>query len=204
MKARHPNPLAAAARGARGYTAVEILMSMSVLAVGVIGIFSMEKVTVASNLHAKNLAMATHIAQGWLGVLEAEATVWDETGNGLANTTWLKEAPANPTWFRPSFVAGSSFGPDFDELGNPVIKDGSYCVDLRISPFNGADAEKAGTALSRVEVRVFWLRDSVVVTPSLTVPEYPCRMAPAQVSLQDQSRFFHFVYLSGAVRQSGL
>ena len=35
------------------------------------------------------------------------------------------------------------------------------------------------------------------------VPAFPCQMAPAQVSLQDQSRLFHFVYLSGAVRQAG-
>jgi hypothetical protein len=201
MKARH---WSSRVRGTRGYTAVEILMSMSVLAVGVIGIFSMEKVTIGSNVHAKNLSIATHIAQSWLGVLEAESSVWDGTGNGLANTTWLKTAPPSPAWFRPDFVGGSSFGPDFDELGNPVAQNGSYCVDLRISPFNGTDSEKEGTAMRRVEVRVYWLRDSVVLTPSLTVPAFPCQMAPALVSLQDQSRLFHFVYLSGAVRQAGL
>jgi hypothetical protein len=190
-------------RSARGYTAVEILMSMSVLAVGVIGVFSMEKVTVASNVHAKNLAIATHIAQSWLGVLEAESTIWRDANGSLNNTTWLKAGPPSPTWFRPDYVNGSSFGPDFDELGNPVPKDGSYCVDLRISRFNGASAEAEGSAMRRVEVRVYWLREGVVVTPSLTVPAFPCGMAPALVSLQEQSRLFHFVYLSGAVRQAG-
>jgi hypothetical protein len=206
MKARPSSSRAASTGGARGYTAVEILMSMAVLAVGVIGVFSMEKVTVASNLHAKNLAIATHIAQSWLGVLEAEATLWesDPSGNNLSKTTWLKTAPVNPTWFRPDFVGDSSFGPDFDELGNPIAQNGSFCVDLRISRFNGLEAEKEGSAMSRVEVRVYWLRDGVVVTPSLTVPAFPCQMAPALVSLQDQSRLFHFVYLSGAVRQAGI
>jgi hypothetical protein len=206
MKARPSTAIGAASHGrrsARGYTAVEILMSMSVLAVGVIGVFSMEKVTVASNVHAKNLAIATHIAQSWLGVLEAESTIWNDTTGSIDNTTWLKTAPANPAWFRPDYVGDSSFGPDFDELGNPVPKDGSYCVDLRISPFNGASAEAEGSAMRRVEVRVYWLREGVVVTPSLTVPAFPCGMPPAQVSLQDQSRLFHFVYLSGAVRQAG-
>jgi hypothetical protein len=202
MKARHPSSRGALARrgGARGYTAVEILMSMAVLAVGVIGVFSMEKVTIASNVHAKNLAIATHIAQSWLGVLEAESAVWD--ASGLGRTTWLQTAPAAPAWFRPSFVEASSFGPDFDELGNPVSQNGSYCVDLRISPFNGDTAEQAGTAMRRVEVRVFWLRDGAAPS-SIAVPAFPCEMAPAQVSLQDQSRLFHFVYLSGAVRQAG-
>jgi hypothetical protein len=180
-------------------------MSMAVLAVGIIGVFSMEKVTVASNVHAKNLAIASHIAQTWLGVLEAESTLWKDARGSLNNTTWLKSAPANPTWFRPDYVtsSGSGFGPDFDELGTPVPKDGSYCVDLRISPFTGASEEAAGSALRRVEVRVFWLREGVVLTPSLTVPAFPCGMPAAQVTLQDQSRVFNFVYLSGAVRQAG-
>jgi hypothetical protein len=207
MKARPSGSIGAATHGgrrsARGYTAVELLMSMSVLAVGVIGVFSMEKVTVASNVHAKNLAIATHIAQSWLGMLEAESTIWNDTAGSIDNTTWLKTAPPNPAWFRPDYSTASSFGPDFDELGNPVPKDGSYCVDLRISRFNGASEEAQGSAMRRVEVRVYWLREGAVVTPSLTAPAFPCGMAPAQVSLQDQSRLFHFVYLSGAVRQAG-
>ena len=202
----HPSrALSAASRAARrcagGYTAVEILMSLSVLAVGVIGVFSMEKVTISSNVHAKNLALATHIAQGWLGMLEAEASIWSSAPDSINNTTWLKTAPANTTWFRPTFVGGSSFGPDFDELGNPVPQNGSFCVDLRISPLTAATAEAEGNGVRRVEVRVYWLREGAVLTPSLTVPAFPCQMAPAQVSLQDQSRLFHFVYLSGAVRQ---
>jgi hypothetical protein len=197
---------ARSARGqSAGYTAVEVLMSMSVLAVGVIGIFSMEKVTVSSNVHAKNLAIATHIAQGWLGTLEAEAMRWDTTPDVLANrTTWLGFGLGQTDWFRPGFTEAQAYGPDFDELGNPVAQNGRFCVDLRLSPFNGASAISEGTGMSRVEVRVYWLRETEVPLNSVTAPQFPCQMLPVKVSLQNESRLFHFVYLSGAVRQVSL
>ena len=66
---------------------------------------------------------------------------------------------------------------------------------------NGATADAEGIGLRRVEVRVYWLRDSPVLTPSVTVPAFPCDMLTVQVSLQPQSSLFHFVYLTGAVRQ---
>lgn len=185
----------------RGYTAVEVLMSMSVLAVGVLGVFSMEKITLASNVHAKNLAIATHIGQAWLGVLEAEASLWDTTPNSLARTTWLAAAPMPPDWFRPAAVGTAAFGPDFDELGNPVGDDGHFCVDLRISPLNGATEEAKGQGLRRVEVRVFWIRDHAAATSSVAPVQFPCDWAPAQVSAAAQANMLHFVHLSGAVRQ---
>ncbi len=185
----------------RGYTAVEVLMSMSVLAVGVLGIFSMEKITVASNVHAKNLAIATHIGQSWLGVLEAEASLWDASPNSIARTTWLASAPTPPDWFRPAAVAASAFGPDFDELGNPVGGDGRFCVDLRISPLTGPLEEAKGQGLSRVEVRVFWIRDHAAATSNFLPPEFPCDLAPAQVSTDERASQLHLVHLSGAVRQ---
>lgn len=176
-------------------------MSMSVLTVGVLGIFSMEKITLASNVHAKNLAIATHIGQAWLGVLEAEASLWDSTVNSIARTTWLAAAPMPPDWFRPGAVAASNFGPDFDELGNPVGGDGRFCVDLRISPLTWLPEEAKGQGLRRVEVRVFWIRDHAAATSAVLPVEFPCEWTPAQVSGAPQASMLHFVHLSGAVRQ---
>jgi hypothetical protein len=185
-----------------GYTAVEVLMSMSVLAVGVVGIFSMEKVTVSSNVHAKNLAIATHVAQGWLGTLEAEAMRWDTTPGILAlRTNWLGAGPSPPDWFRPEFKDAAGYGAQFDELGNPVAQNGHFCTDLRISPLNGPLAEAEGLGMRRVEVRVYWLRQTTVPLASVTAPQFPCGMLPLLVSRENESHLFHFVYLSGAVRQ---
>lgn len=185
----------------RGYTAVEVLMSMSVLAVGVLGVFSMEKVTLASNIHAKNLAIATHIGQGWIGVLEAEATLWDATDKSILRTSWLSTAPTTPDWFRPSYVGGSNFGPEFDELGNPVGDEGPFCVDLRIWPLTTAVEDSQGMGLQRVEVRVFWVRDHASATSTLVPPQYPCDLPSAQVSLAEQAQMLNIIHLSGAVRQ---
>ncbi|MEO8180323.1 MAG: hypothetical protein ABI895_15915 [Deltaproteobacteria bacterium] len=199
-RARRRRHARAGRRRSAGYTAMEVLMSMSVLSVGVIGIFSMEKVTVASNVHAKNLAIATHIAQGWLGTLEAEAMRWDTTANSLTSrTTWLGSNPGNLNWFRP--VPSGAYGPDFDELGNPVAQNGRFCADLRISALTGAPEEEAGIGMRRVEVRVYWLRATEVPLSSVTAPQFPCGMPAALVSRENDSRLFHFVYLSGAVRQ---
>lgn len=176
-------------------------MSMSVLAVGVLGIFSMEKITLASNVHAKNLAIATHIGQAWLGVLEAEASLWDSSPNSLTRTIWLNAAPMPPDWFRPAPDGAAAFGPDFDELGNPVGSDGHFCVDLRVSPLNGPAEEARGQGLRRVEVRVFWIRDHAAATSAQVPVQFPCDWAPAQVSAPAQANMLHFVHLSGAVRQ---
>jgi hypothetical protein len=174
---------------------------MAVLSVGVIGVFSMEKVTIASNAHAKNLAIATHIAQAWLGVLEAESTLWDATPLSLNRTVWLQTIANQPTWLRPKFDDGLKFGGEFDELGNAVEDDGKFCADLRLTRLTGANEEADGSGVWRAEVRVYWMRDNPVLTATLATTASPCDLLPVKVSLQPESSLLHFVYLSGAVRQ---
>lgn len=190
--------------GRAGYTVVEVMMSLAVLAVGVVGIISMQKVTIAANAHAKNLAIATHIAQSWLGVLEAEGMVWapDSTPSPLARTTWLAQGAGNSDWFRPSYDATRLFGPAFDAVGNPVATvdqdpDARFCVDVRLSPLT---ASNQGGGLVRAEVRVIWLRGEPIPGETLA-PTHACALLPAQVFGDDQKRLLHFLFMSSAVRQ---
>lgn len=192
-------------RARAAYTAVEVLMSMAVLAVGVVGIISMQKVTLASNLHAKNLAIATHIAQSWIGVLEAEAALWDSTGS-LTRTTWLNQGFGITTWFRPNYSDPLAFGPAFDALGNPVLPvnqnpDAKFCVDLRFSPLT---ANNTGGGLVRVEVRVVWLRLETVLAGAVTAPAHACSVTDVTVGNAAERQLFHFVMMSGGVRQVGI
>jgi hypothetical protein len=188
-----------------GYTAVEILMSMAVLAVGVIGIIATEKVTLASNTHAKNMAIATRIGEAWLGVLEAEAAIWDRE-RGLTNTTWLEEGAGQTDWFRPTpDDTVLDFGPAFDALGNPVAlvdqaTNARFCVDLRLSPLTGVTAS---AGMVRAEVRVFWIRDRVLLSGAAVAPAHACSFAAAAMTADAQSSMFHFIFLSTAVRQAG-
>jgi hypothetical protein len=200
----HPRAPSRAARA--GYTVIEVMMSLAVLAVGVIGIISMQKVTISANTHAKNLAIATHIAQSWLGVLEAEAMLWgrDGTGAPLTRTTWLLQGVGTTTWFRPNFDGTRLFGPAFDALGNPVADtdrdpNARFCVDLRLSPLTTANE---GGGLMRAEVRVVWLRGESIPEQTLA-PTHACAFLPTQMFDDDEQRLFHFLFMSGAVRQVG-
>jgi Tfp pilus assembly protein PilV len=189
-------------RPVAGYTVVEVLMSLAVLAVGVIGIIAMHKVTIASNVHAKNLSIATHIGQSWLGMLEAEASLWGADGSFL-RTTWLAQGNGSSDWFRPGYDPTRVFGPAFDALGNPVTDanqgaDARFCVDLRMSPLNPASD---GAGLIRVEARVVWLRDEGIVAGSVVPPSQACGLTAADLAGADAQRLFHFVFMSGAIRQ---
>jgi len=189
------------------YTAVEVLMAMAVLAVGVIGIIASEKVTVSSNLHAKNLAIASHIGQAWLGVLDAESSVWNDS-LAIANTTWINQGAGETDWFRPTYSGALLFGPAFDALGNPVRpadqdspaagNGAKFCVDLRFSALN---TSVGGTGMYRVEVRVVWLREQGIVSGAVTAPTNACGIAPALVAGADEQHLYYFLFLSGAVRQ---
>jgi len=176
-------------------------MAMAVLAVGVIGIIASEKVTVSSNLHAKNLAIASHIGQAWLGVLDAESSLWTSDAN-IINTTWIREGSGETSWFRPAYSDALRFGPAFDALGNAVRNedqdpDAKFCVDLRFSEMNPSTG---GTGMYRVEVRVIWLREQVVAS-SVAAPTHACGISAPLAAGAAQQPLFYFLFLSGAVRQ---
>jgi Tfp pilus assembly protein PilV len=197
-----------AARTARGYTAVELLMAIGVLGLGVSGVIAMQKVTVASNAEAKNLAIATHIAESWLDELAADASQWNDTGD-FNDGAWLVEAGSESspttTWFRPTYSSGRNFGPAFDALGNPVpttdiAARAQFCSDLRLRWLGSQDRIKRGGGLIRAEVRVYWRREGVVGLSS-AVPANPCAYDPLLLDSDDGRRLFHVIYLSTALRQ---
>jgi hypothetical protein len=188
-------------RGSAGYTAVEVLMSLAVLSVGVIGIIATEKVTLAANQHSKNLAIATHIAQSWIGMLNAEATLWGSTPLSDTRQPWLSQGQDTATWFRPDPVDELGFGPAFDALGNATSEDSaSFCVDLRISPLN---TSTLGGGMVRAEVRVMWLRDQPIVTSSDPALSSACSVSTEDAAAANASHMVQFVFLSSAVRQVG-
>lgn len=188
-------------RDSAGYTAVEVLMSLAVLSVGVIGIIATEKVTLAANQHSKNLAVATHIAQSWIGMLNAEATLWGSRALSTGRQPWLSQAADEASWFRPDPVDGLGFGPAFDALGNATSVDSaSFCVDLRIAPLN---TDTLGGGLLRAEVRVMWLRDQPIVTNTDPVLSSACSVSAAEAAAAGANRMVQFVFLSSAVRQVG-
>jgi prepilin-type N-terminal cleavage/methylation domain-containing protein len=192
----------------RGYTVVELLMSLVVLAIGASGVIAMQKITLRSNSHAKNLAVATSIASAWADALAADASSWNSV-NDLADTAWLQLAnTAELAWVRPPYEPNLlRLGPGFDPLGNPVA-DGApaaYCVDLRFAWLAGnpnGPVPARDNGLIRAEIRVFWRRDAAVTTTPLSGAF--CTGGPTPAGLDDaDADGYHFVYLTTAVAQTG-
>ena len=194
---------------ARGYTMVELMMALGILAIGVSGIIAMHKVTVAANQHAKNLAVASHIAQAWQEQLAADAARWNHPSakkgsSDLADTTWLKEVGNKFEWKQPKYDETLKFGPAFDALGNVVPAgseaDAHYCTHVRFSWLYSDSAPTLGNGLIRAEVRVFWLREGEGTVDGKAVcdPDSPAK----DVGIGEAVEHYHFVYKTSAIRQN--
>ena len=190
----------------RGYTAVELLMAISIFGIGVSGIIAMEKVTSVSNAHAKNLAIATHIAESWLDALALEGTTWTSPGapgaTGLiGNTTWLSNVTANANtpnnWILPNFSNTYAFGPSFDALGDPINPASTtpvaFCSHLRLSWLY--QPSSTGNGLIRAEVRVFWLKDGQAFAGNMCSGGQVANVGAA-------TEAFHFVQKITAIREN--
>jgi len=56
-----PRPLASARDASRAYTVVELMMALALFAVGVTGVLAMQRVTIESNTHARDVSTANRI-----------------------------------------------------------------------------------------------------------------------------------------------
>lgn len=198
----------------RGYTFVELLMSMMILTIGVTGVVAMQKVVVTSNQHAKNLAIATQIAQAWIDQLHADAIAWNHPSglsavSDLGDTAWLSNvALTNTHWTQPAWVQTRLFGPTFDAQGTPINPTSgatpAFCAHIRLSwlyqPSAASGAAITGNGLIRAEVRVFWLRDGMSGVNKL--PLCSTQVNPDLIGTDDNRGNYHFVYSTSAVREN--
>lgn len=183
----------------RGYTVVELMMALAVFAAGVTGIVAMQRATVSSNRLAKNMTIATGVAQAWISQLQADGSLWNP---GVANTVWLASAnTANGLWQLPTYNATRQFGAEFDAFGAPVTAgNGVFCAQIRLTWLYGdgvSQGGRAGNGLIRTEVRVFWPRDDSGFDAG------DCNLTTQAVvnGVANKTTKYHFVVQAGAVRQ---
>lgn len=189
-----------------GYTVVELMMAIAVMTVGLGGIIAMQKVTVASNMNAKNVSIATHIGQSLLDELATEARKWTQADT-FNNTTWLQNVGvqgSTPLWFAPQYDAQRQLGQGYDALGNAVADEdletaAHFCAHVRLSWLNSQTAGKLGSGLVRAEVRVYWRREGIAYT-SQNLPINPC-VTPVAFEQWAGAPLYHVVNLSTALRQ---
>jgi type IV pilus assembly protein PilV len=197
------------ARGARGYTVVEVMIALTLLAIGTSGIIAMEKVTSVTNRESKNLVIANQIARTWMERLRADAVQWtnpsaSDPNTNISNTLWLTQISNNPgIWFRPTDDATRG-SPTADAFGNDVrdtdFATGSFCTNVRLNWLYGPPGlGLAPPYLIRAEVRVYWLRDG---GPGGIDGKAVCDPTVNLGLVSPAVDRYHFVYLASGVPQN--
>jgi prepilin-type N-terminal cleavage/methylation domain-containing protein len=182
--------------GARGYTAVEVLMAMTVMVIGAAAVMSMQKASVTGDLDARKTDMANNIARQWQERLQRDVMQWtcpsaacpstnNLCGGGGAAGAQLVCGNVTGQWFLPVAYMGTttpeSMSPGFDILGRdlptaelvPSAATGwagaQFCVNVRLTWLVPPVPNPAGTTepgLIRADVRVLWPRGIMGGSPA--------------------------------------
>ena len=210
--------------GRLGYTVVELMMSLSVLAIGATGVIAMQKVTLSSNRYAKELAVATHVGEAWADALTTDAALWTvlpppAVGSSIGATQWLNLASLDPKaadWFTPDYSVARGLGAGFGPLGRPVDMRtqgalAHFCVSLRLGfvrsdvasppPVTAPGASNAGNGVIRAQIRVYWLREDATVAAAAGDL---CSINPTAASFDQPgvAGAYHVIYLTTAVHET--
>jgi hypothetical protein len=188
-------------RGSAGYTMVELMMSLALFTVGVLGVISLQKITIVSNAHAKNLAIAQRIAQTWSSQLQMDSSAWRTTFDGSG----VLAAPSG-VWERPAYKTGR-VGAAFDALGTPLdessLAQARFCVQTRLTwLYNAAGVSNNGVV--RAEIRVFWQREGQPVLNPVANGLCGAQDAGQVAAIGQAVNNYHFVYQTVALRQHPL
>ena len=153
-------------RSSRGYTVMEVMMSLAILGIGASGVVAVQKATLLANTSAKNLATANFIAETWMERLRVDALQWNEYNSVpdlINDTRWLRVASFAPAWISPVAVLPIG-GPEADVTGadkfttDPLpVSAVAFCTHLRLTQFD-PNTLPTYRKLIRVEVRVIWSR----------------------------------------------
>lgn len=145
-----------------GFTLIEVMVAVTVVTFGALGIFSLGNATIKGNAFAREMTIATDVTRSWVERLRADAMLWRTAGpGGLAFTTYLRDAPpvaavgAPGEWIAPTPPEGvsESFAYDYHGFPTAVTENVRYCTHLRY------EWVFPGEAL-RVSVRTYWHRTS--------------------------------------------
>lgn len=170
-----------------GFTMVEVMMGLAVLAVGAAAVIALLKFTVLGTLDSRHLANASLVAGSHIDRIQTAALEWNTFDNqDLVDMNGLG-APDSPAPNLGTFVdtvasglaegtpsAWAHFGAanaassptlgamsTIDGDDTAVAANAAYCTHFRVTWVSAPDKPAAGTQAGdnfRVEVRTFWAR----------------------------------------------
>ena len=186
-----------------GYTAVEVLLALTVLLISSAGVMSMQKASIQGNMDARNLDVANSIARTWLDRLTTDADAWN-SGTGMTQTLWLG-ADLGKGFVTPSVEPAtlSAWSPAFDILGRDLLTTAdptaAFCTHIKIDAM--AIGPTGTPTLLRATVLVFWRKN---LAGAAGAPSTPFCPGPNDVAAQEAATpgVYHMLFASEAIRSS--
>jgi len=192
-------------RNRLGFTAIEVMLSLTILAIGTAGVIAMQTTAIDGNYDARRLDVANGILREWTERLRRDGMLWTlpNPGNPLQDNRVTKALllatvdgdPTNANWHLPVAREGDTVQlmPQFDLLGRDVTNATTpvmFCTQVRLSWLSVNN-------LMRVDVRVFWPRGTGTIGGDCTNdPVAGWETLPATISK------YHFVYGVTAIRRN--
>lgn len=195
-------------KDSRGYSIIEVMMALGILAVGTTGVIALQRVALVGNTNARMADAARNVAGTWVERLKLDALQWNDPMGipDIGDTRWLNVAgtynPQNPpgatSWVRAPAVANWS-SPVADIHGSDVFDpasfDGVFCTHLQLARAVEKRYSLGGQThpiAVRALIRVVWRRDLGPITE--------CRTANPVDFETDDGRY-GFYYLSTMIGQ---
>lgn len=188
----------------RGFTLIEVMMALTVLGIGMLGIVALQAATIGSTQDASQFSTANAVARTWVQRLQRDAQRWNHPSphvstDDIGDTAWLQGADtAANKWFRPN-ASGLEVGasPAFDRNGDDILitdaarmrDDAVYCTHLRL--------RRLYPDLIRAEVRVFWKKRRLANGPLFIAHGLAagiCSTAGSEDVLGADTENFHWTY----------
>jgi prepilin-type N-terminal cleavage/methylation domain-containing protein len=191
-----------------GFTAIEVMLSLTVLAIGTAGVIAMQTTTIDGNYDARRLDVANGVLRLWAERLRRDGMLWTlpnpesplpTSDNRVANALLLANvdaSPLNASWHLPIAREGDTVPlmPKADLLGRDILATDAttppmFCTQVRLAWLQTG-------SLMRADVRVFWPRGTASMDDCVADPPAGWETLPATINK------YHFVYGVTAIRRN--
>jgi prepilin-type N-terminal cleavage/methylation domain-containing protein len=200
-------------RRRRGFTLIEVMVSLGIMTIAGMAVVALQQQITRGNVHARQITIATQIAQTWIERLKLDALRWNtaDPATDLNQTLYLSAMPAVGTragfttipFLTPTNTAGIArmLSSAFDYYGDDLSMAAGDPPNLFYCASHRLNWVYANQRLIRADVRVWWAKEGEA---QIRV-DYP-RCADDDVSLNPGTPNgrhydrYHVVYLSTVLR----